>query len=168
MKSSFQTAAEHSRRFLLGDHAFGGTPMSFRATIAVSALFASIISATAFADGYTGNIQVRTLLKTDTTSLGQVIDWEAIEHPEVTAIEVVIPPGGETGWHRHPVHGYAYVLEGELTLVTETGETLVFGPGRAFAEMVDVRHNGKNLGDIPVRLVAFFTGEKGLQITVRE
>ncbi len=142
--------------------------MNFRALIAVVVLSTLIVPFSVFAGGYTGDIQVRTLLKTDTTSLGQAITYPDFANPEVTAIEVVIPPGGETGWHRHPVHGYAYVLEGELTLVTEAGETFVFGPGQAFAEVVNVRHNGENRGEVPVRLVAFFTGKKGEPFTVRE
>lgn len=119
-------------------------------------------------EGYTGNIQVRVLLKTDTTSLGQAIAYPDIGNPEVTAIEVVIPPGGETGWHRHPVPGYGYILAGTLTLETEEGKTFVLGSGSAFAEVVKSRHNGRNLGNEPVKLVAFFTGEKGKAFTQKE
>ncbi len=122
----------------------------------------------AFADGYTGNIAVRVLLKTDTTSIGASIRYPDIENPEVTAIEVTIPPGAETGWHRHPVPGYGYILSGELTLETASGKTFVLGPGRAFAEVVDEAHNGRNLGKDPVKLVAFFTGEKGKAFTIKE
>lgn len=123
---------------------------------------------TLFADGYTGDIRVRVLLKTDTTSLGHAIEYPEVGAPEVTAIEVVIPPGGETGWHRHPVPGYGYVLSGTLTLETGEGKTFTFGPGDAFAEVVKTRHNGRNLGTEPVKLVAFFTGEKGKAFTIKE
>jgi quercetin dioxygenase-like cupin family protein len=125
-------------------------------------------SATVFGDGYTGNIKVRVLMKTDTTSIGQPVEYPDIDDAEVTAIEVEIPPGGETGWHRHPVPGYAVILSGELTLETEDGKSFVFSadsPRRAFAEVVKVRHNGRNLGKKPVTLIAFFTGEKGKPFT---
>jgi quercetin dioxygenase-like cupin family protein len=125
-------------------------------------------SGSAFADGYTGNIQVRVLLKTDTTSIGQAVEYPDIDSGEVTAIEVIIPPGGQTGWHRHPVPGYGYILAGTLTLETEGGKTFVFRPGDAFAEVVKARHNGRNLGKEPVKLVAFFTGAKGRAFTIKD
>src|SRR5690606_38438311 len=110
----------------------------------------------------------RVLMKTDTTSLGQAIEYPDSDDPEVTAIEVTIPPGGETGWHSHPVPGYGYILAGTLTLETREGKTFVLGPGKAFAEVVKSGHNGRNLGKEPVKLVAFFTGEKGKAFTVKE
>lgn len=131
----------------------------------VALAFVFFAAPRAAADGYTGNISVRMLMKTDTTSLGQAIAYPDIANPEVTAIEVVIPPGGETGWHRHPVPGYGYILAGTLTLETEEGKTFVLGAGSAFAEVVKSRHNGRNLGKEPVKLVAFFTGEKGKPFT---
>ncbi len=128
-----------------------------------------LLPALSFADdGYSGNIRVRVLLKTDTTSLGQAVEYPDVDDPEVTAIEVTIPPGGETGWHRHPVPGYGYILEGTLTLETGEGRTFVLTPGQAFAEVVKTRHNGRNLGKVPVKLVAFFTGEKGKPFTVKD
>lgn len=130
-----------------------------------SALLCTVL---AHADEYSGNVQVRTLLRTDTTSIGQRIAYPQVEHAEVTGIEVVIPPGGETGWHHHPHPGYGYILEGTLTLETGDGRTFVLGPGQAFAEVVQSRHNGRNLGKKPVRLMAFFTGEKGKPFTVKE
>lgn len=131
-------------------------------------LLSLLFPVSAAAEGYTGDIEVRVLLKTDTTSLGQAVEYPDVDNPQVTAIEVVIPPGGETGWHRHPVPGYGYVLSGELTLLTEAGKTFLFGPGSAFAEVVRARHNGVNNGKEPVRLVAFFTGEKGQAFTEKE
>ena len=120
------------------------------------------------ADGYSGDVRVRVLLKTDTTSLGQPVEYPDVDQAEVTAIEVIIPPGSETGWHRHPVPGYGYILAGTLTLETEEGKTFVLGPGSAFAEVVKSRHNGRNTGTEAVKLVAFFTGEVGRPFTVKD
>jgi quercetin dioxygenase-like cupin family protein len=128
-----------------------------------------LVPSIAFAEGgYTGNIQVRRLLKTDTISIGQAVAYPDIDSADVTAIKVIISPGGETGWHRHPVPGYGYILTGVLTLEAEGGKTFEFRPGDAFAEVVKARHNGRNLGKEPVKLIAFFTGEKGKAFTVKE
>ena len=147
---------------------FSPAPLPFRRIAAHLVFLALAGAASVQADGYTGNIQVRTLLRTDTTSIGQRIEYPKVGHAEVTGIEVVVPPGGETGWHRHPVPGYGLILEGVLTLESADGKVQTLSPGEAFAEMVGVRHNGRNLGTEPVRLVAFFTGEKGKPFTVRE
>src|SRR3977135_407748 len=34
----------------------------------------------------------------------------------VTAIEITLEPGQETGWHMHPVPIFGYIIEGELTV----------------------------------------------------
>jgi quercetin dioxygenase-like cupin family protein len=82
-------------------------------------------------------------------------------------LEVEIPPGKETGWHKHPMPGYAYVLSGTLTIAIEDGQHFQFEAGKAFVEVIHTLHNGKNLGTEPVKLVVFFPGEAGRPFTIR-
>jgi quercetin dioxygenase-like cupin family protein len=82
-------------------------------------------------------------------------------------LEVVIAPGSETGWHRHPVHGYGYVISGTLEVSTEGREKRRFSAGQAFAEVVHLRHNGRAVGKEPVRLVVMFTGSVGQAFATR-
>jgi quercetin dioxygenase-like cupin family protein len=110
---------------------------------------------------YRPEVVSKKVLSTNTTATGEALVYPVTDHPEVTGLEVVIPPGGETGWHRHPVAGFAYVISGELTLLYEGKARRVFGAGEAFAEAVRTAHNGRNLGKLPVRLVAFFLGQSG-------
>ena len=35
---------------------------------------------------------------------------------EISAVTVVLPPGGETGWHSHPVPLFARVVEGTINV----------------------------------------------------
>ena len=81
-------------------------------------------------------------------------------------MKVEIKPGAETGWHSHPVPLYAYVLEGDLTVEVKGGNTYHFTAGNAIVEVVNVPHNGKNLGATPVVLIVFYTGETGTPNTV--
>lgn len=115
---------------------------------------------------YEGKITVRQLTKTTVTSNGQPIKYLKTDKPEVTAAIVEIPRGGETGWHFHPVPLYAYVLSGTLEIKTENGEIHTYHAGDAIIEMVDAAHNGKNRGNVPVKLVAFYTGGVGVPNTV--
>ena len=118
------------------------------------------------ASGYDGDVKVTPLLKTATTTLGQAIKYPLTEKPEVTALEVEIPPGKETGWHKHPVPGYAYILSGTLTIEMEGDKQLQLSSGTAFVEVINTLHNGKNLGTGPVKILVFFAGAAGEPVTI--
>jgi len=119
------------------------------------------------AAGYRPVIQVTPLLKTMTTSAGQPIVYPKVDDAQVTAVRVVIPPGAETGWHRHPFPCYGYILSGNLVVEMEGGKVEKLSAGQALAESVDVLHNGRNVGTEPVTLVMFVTGEKDKPFTVK-
>lgn len=113
------------------------------------------------------NVNVTTLKKTTTSTDGSKIIYPKIDNPEVTALLVEIPPGGQTGWHLHPVPVYAYMLSGSLNIEMENGENYSFKEGDAIIEVVNTPHNGKNTGQGPAKLVVFYTGEIGKPLTVK-
>ena len=117
---------------------------------------------------YNQNVEVSQLLKTTQTTLGQPLSYLKTDSAEVTVLHVLIPPGKETGWHKHPVPGYGYVISGTLTMEMEGNKTVTFGSGSAIVETLNTLHNGKNLGVEPVEMVVFFTGEKGKPFSVKE
>ena len=90
-------------------------------------------------------------------------DGKKIAYPtgtaEVTAMQVEIAPGAETGWHLHPVPSFGMVLEGELEVELESGQTLLLKQGEVAAETVNVYHNGRNIGKVPVKLLVFYAGD---------
>ena len=140
-------------------------------TIAFAAAFVSILgwSASAGAEElvYSKAVKSVEIFRTSTTAAGQPMVYPKADQPEVTMLRVTIPPGQETGWHKHPYPGYAYALAGRLVVETEDGKANEFGPGQGFAEVVNLLHNGKNNGAETVELVAVFTGEKGKAFTVK-
>ena len=105
--------------------------------------------------------------KSTTASNGQKLDYLKTDSPEVTVLIVEIPAGGETGWHIHAVPVYAYMLSGAITIEMENKEKFDFREGDAILEVVNMPHNGKNMGTIPARLVVFYTGEQGKPNTVK-
>lgn len=120
---------------------------------------------------YKQEIKVSQLIKTKATSIDQPIDFSKLKAPEVTALKVDIPVGKETGWHKHPFHGYAYILQGVLTLDIKDGESQVnkqlrYEAGSTLIEVLNTAHNGRNLGNEPVSLIVFFTAETGKPFTV--
>lgn len=118
--------------------------------------------------GYSGGVSSRLLKQTTVTANGQKIVYPATDKPEITASLVEIGPGAETGWHKHPVPVYAYMLEGELEVELENGTRIVYKAGDAIIEVVDTFHTGKNRGQIPARLVVFYTGSAGQPNVIRK
>ena len=120
----------------------------------------------AVAGDYASGVEASLILKTTTTTGHYPAKYLNTEKPEITVMKVEIKPGAETGWHSHSVPLYAYVLEGDLTVEVKGGKTYQFTAGDAIVEFVNVPHNGKNFGTMPVVLIAFYTGEIGTPNTV--
>ena len=106
----------------------------------------------------------RPLLNSTTTWAGQPLAWPEGQ-AEVSALEITLAPGAETGWHSHPVASFAYLLEGELEIQLEDGRHHRVRQGQALAEVVGLNHNGRNVGAGPVRLVVFYPHAQGQSLT---
>jgi quercetin dioxygenase-like cupin family protein len=129
-------------------------------------IFVFAIPHIVLADDYDTGVKATLILKTTSTTGNYPVKYLNTQSPEITVMKVEIKPGAETGWHSHPVPLYAYVLEGNLTVEIKGGKTYHFTAGDAIVEVVNIPHNGKNLGTMPVVLIAFYTGEMGTPNTV--
>ncbi|NTW88721.1 MAG: cupin domain-containing protein [Desulfobulbaceae bacterium] len=117
---------------------------------------------------YNKEVKLDVLLKTDTTSIGQRIIYPNFENDEVSVLKVTIPPGKGTGWHKHTFPVFAYILKGSLTVELENNIALQFAENASFSEVINTYHNGTNLGNEDVVLIAFFMGEKGKPLSARK
>jgi D-alanyl-D-alanine dipeptidase len=138
------TAPRHSGRNLRGGRAF-------------AALFAALAAFTATA-AVADYPQAQTLLEADRTVAGEAFRYPAEAPPRVTAVIVTVAPGSSTGWHRHGVPMFAYLLSGELEVEYATGRRAVLRAGDALMEAMTVAHVGTNLGGEPARVLAVFMG----------
>ena len=114
------------------------------------------------------NVEVKKLITSSTSSNGDPLLYLQTAQPEVTALIVTIPPGGSTGWHKHPVPVYAYVMEGVLNVELKSGRTFVFKKGDPILEVINTLHNGYNSGRVPAKLVVFYTGAVGVPNVIKE
>jgi quercetin dioxygenase-like cupin family protein len=96
-----------------------------------------------------------------TTDAGEPIRYLSTPNPEVTSMILSLAPGGKTDWMTHPVPGYIYVLEGELTVEFVDGSHLKFKAGQAFLQANTKWHRGLNEGKGTMRFLAVFFGEQG-------
>lgn len=113
------------------------------------------------------SVKASVVLKAETSWDGKPIVYPEGK-PEITGMVVEIAPGGETGWHLHPVASFGIVLEGDLEVHLKTGEVRRLKAGDALAEVTNTLHNGRNVGQGPVKLVVFYAGVVGQKLSVKE
>lgn len=113
------------------------------------------------------SIKASTVLKVENSWDGKPIVYPEGK-AEITGMVIEIAPGGETGWHLHPVPSFGMVIEGELEVRLKNGEVKQIKSGEALAEVVNTLHSGRNAGSVPVKLVVFYAGVVGQKLTVKE
>jgi quercetin dioxygenase-like cupin family protein len=117
-------------------------------------------------EAYAKTVSVKSLLKSTVTSEGRPLSFPN-DSAEVDGLEVTIPAGSSTGWHSHAHSGFGYVLSGHLQVTTSDSTHRIFGPGEAFAEVVETLHEGTAIGKEDVKLVAFFLVRKGKPVSTK-
>lgn len=103
----------------------------------------------------------RPILTSGTTVTGETIRYPTDGAAEVTAAIVTIAPGQSTGFHRHGVPLFAYMLAGELTVDYGAKGKRDYKAGDGFLEAMDTPHDGRNTGTTPVSILVVYMGAKG-------
>ncbi len=113
-------------------------------------------------------VKVEVLSKTSTSWDGTVIEAYPTGKPEITISKITMPIGFELPVHKHTTPLGGMILEGELTVTKENGESKVFKAGDPIVEVMNTWHAGKNTGDVPTVLIAFYIGEVGTPISINQ
>jgi quercetin dioxygenase-like cupin family protein len=108
---------------------------------------------------------VRTVLSSGSTVTGEPIRYPSGAPAQITAVEITLQPGQQTGWHTHPVPLFGYILEGELTVDYGAKGKRIYLKGNGLAEAMNEAHNGRNTGPYPLTILAVFIGLEGVQGT---
>lgn len=117
---------------------------------------------------YQEGVIVEKLLQTDTTVIGQKIVYPAVPNAEVTMAKVIVPAGKQTGWHKHEIPVFAYMIKGTLTVELENGDKTVYRENETISEVFNTYHNGYNASDEDVVLLAIYLGEKGQPLSEKK
>lgn len=112
------------------------------------------------------NIEVVTLVKTTKSWNGSPLPKYLEGNPEITILKIIIPPKTKLPLHKHPEINAGVVLKGELTVISETNDTLYLKAGQPIVELVNTWHFGRNDGTEPVEIIVFYAGIKGVPITI--
>ncbi|EKF16987.1 cupin domain-containing protein [Nitratireductor pacificus] len=127
-----------------------------------------ITSTPALADNQAGSDYARVVpvTKTEQTVTGQQIVYPA-GNPNITSVVVTLQPGEETGRHLHSVPTFGYILDGELAISYEGSPEKTFKAGDGFVEALHTWHNGRAVGEKPVRILAVFIGSDAAPAVTR-
>jgi quercetin dioxygenase-like cupin family protein len=84
---------------------------------------------------------------------------------EEDLVLVEIPAGGREGRHTHPGSVIIYVQEGTLTFDCEGKPTATYKAGDTLYVEPDKIHEGRNTGNVAVKVLATFLVRKGVPLT---
>ena len=106
------------------------------------------------------------LKKTDSTWDGKKLIPINIKDPQVTVVRIKIAKGERLPLHKHPILNVGYLLKGELTIHTDSNETLILKANDSLVEVIDTWHYGENTGEEDVDLVVVYVGDQKDNITL--
>ncbi|MCO1332798.1 cupin domain-containing protein [Microbulbifer sp. OS29] len=130
-------------------------------------LVITFFSTALFGQEKTNDVSFETLVSSTKDWEGHVLPKMKPGQPELTVVSVTIPAGKQMPVHKHPVLNGVYVAEGTLTIVLPgQKETLTLGEGKAFIEVTDKWHYGRNDGETPVTIILFYSGLEGQPTTI--
>jgi len=133
----------------------------------ISIFLCLIYSHQVFAFEPNENLKVTTVLKTTESWDGKKLSYPQGQ-AEITGMIIEIATGAETGWHLHGVPSFGMVLDGEIDVHLKDGRVKKIKKGETLAEVVNIYHNGRNNGTVPVRILVFYAGAVGQALTVKE
>jgi quercetin dioxygenase-like cupin family protein len=113
-------------------------------------------------------IEVVTLAKGSKSWNGNPLPKYAEGEPEVTILKITIPPKTTLPLHQHPTINAGVMIKGNLTVISETKDTLHLKAGDTIIELVNKWHYGINEGNEPVEIIVFYAGIKGKPITIKK
>ncbi len=125
--------------------------------LALAVALPTVFGRSAWAQDYP---TAKPILSSNTTVAGETIRYPA-GTAKVDAAIVTVAPGASTGWHRHGVPLFAYILAGELTVDYGEKGKRVYKPGDGFLEAMDWPHDGHNPGTAPVSILVVYMGAEG-------
>jgi quercetin dioxygenase-like cupin family protein len=80
---------------------------------------------------------------------------------EAVIASVEIVPGGSAGRHTHPGDEISYILSGEGEILMEGQPTLKVKAGDGFVIPAGTKHDARNTGSQPLKLVGVYVVDKG-------
>jgi len=117
---------------------------------------------------YANDVRSIQLVRSTASWDGQPLPPYKADTPEITILRITIPPNHTLPIHTHPGINAGVLIQGELTVTTDSGQVLRLKPYDPIVEVVDTWHYGRNEGNEPAEIIVFYAGEKGEPITIKK
>jgi quercetin dioxygenase-like cupin family protein len=130
--------------------------------------FSLFLSLPSFAIENATNIKVTKLIETDASWEETKIIYPKKGDTKITALLVEMQPKASMKMHHHEVPSFGYILEGKITVKSETGDIKTFSKGDVVIEMINKKHSGMNPGDSVTKFIVFYMGTEVLKNTIIE
>ena len=152
-----------------GGMKFNGQKWHYMTEVGLIIIFLAVPSYAIHGPGYEDLKQgPERLLEIGETVIGQPIKYPSDGAPKITALIVTVAPGEQTVVHKHPVPLFGYVISGEIEVEYEGKGTKRYAAGHAFMEAIDWWHKGKNVGDVPARILVVYLGSERLPNVIQK
>jgi quercetin dioxygenase-like cupin family protein len=111
-----------------------------------------------------------TMLEAQPTGIKRTLlmkkELAGIEGREVYLGTAEIAPGASAGRHFHDGHEIGYVLEGTAVFEVEGQAPIELKPGDHYHVDATKRHDARNTGTVPAKVLAIYLIEKGKPLAV--
>jgi len=114
----------------------------------------------------TTKVDVQTLAKTTKSWNNAQLPSYPTGKPEITILNIKIPPHSKLKLHKHPVINAGVLIKGKLTVVSEDNKVLNLEEGDSIVELVDTWHYGENKTGETAQIIVFYAGVEGEPITI--
>lgn len=113
-------------------------------------------------------VSAEVLIKSEKSWNGSVLPAYPTGQPQITIIRYQFAPGAVLPVHKHPVINAGVLLRGQLSVRTESGQTLELKAGDPIIELVDQWHEGRNNGNETTELIIVYAGTPNLPLAIRQ
>jgi quercetin dioxygenase-like cupin family protein len=117
---------------------------------------------------YSSKLIIEKLMQSDLNSMGQKIAYPEVKDARVTMMKITFPPGETTGWHKHNIPVFSYILKGTLTVETEDNKITQYKENTSFAESYNIYHKGTNNEKTDLVVMAIYLGGDEKELSVKK
>lgn len=120
------------------------------------------------AQQYSGNLKIEKMMDSSVNSAGQKIVYPEFKDPQVKMMKITFPPGETTGWHKHEIPVFSYIMQGTLTVEMEDHTITEFKENSCFAESYGLYHKGTNKHETDLVVFVVYLGGDGNSLSVKK
>lgn len=120
------------------------------------------------AQHYNGKLKIEKMMESDINSMGQKITYPQVKDVKVTMMKITFPPGETTGWHKHDIPVFSYIMEGTLTVEIEDGKVMQYKENTCFSESYNIYHKGTNKENTDLVVMAIYLGGDAKELSTKK